>query len=107
MVSTVPRTDTDSLIRLPSGASTWVRPGTAAIASLKVSVTSAGAAPSTLPASGVDETRVACALAGAAGPSTTASATNTGTRARRSLVTSSGSDRGRKRFNRLAAGCRG
>ena len=70
-----------------------------------------GEAPITLPASGVEETRVACAPAGPAGPSTTPSATSTGARARRSragtLVTTGSSDPGRGWFNRLPIECRG
>ena len=69
MVIVLPAEVTDSLIRLPSGAITWIRSVTGVTVSLKISVTSPGGELITPPASGVEPTSAAWAWAGLAGAS--------------------------------------
>src|SRR5689334_5530263 len=61
------------LIRLPSGATTWILSGTSRTGSLKVTTALVGDEPMTEPCAGAVETTAACALAGLAGPRRTAS----------------------------------
>src|SRR5581483_4479724 len=61
------------LIRLPSGARTWILSGTSRTGSLKVTTALVGDEPTTEPWAGAVDTTAACALAGLAGPRRTAS----------------------------------